>query len=65
MLSENFRFLSFVGDEKVAYIITFTYSLIIIIIIIIFIFIYFIQGIHSYVPETNHVPRGYTVAAAL
>ena len=23
------------------------------------------QGIHTYIPETNHVPRGYTVAAIL
>ena len=37
----------------------------IIIIIIIIIFISFIWIIHSYVPETNHVPRGYTVAATL
>ena len=33
--------------------------------IIIIIFISFIWIIHSYVPETNHVPRGYTVAATL
>ena len=41
------------------------FLVIIIIIIIIIIFISFIQGIHSYVPETNHVPRGYAVAATL
>ena len=35
------------------------------IIIIIFIFISFIYDIHLYVPETDHVPRGYTVAATL
>ena len=23
------------------------------------------QGIHTHTPETNHVPRGYTVAAIL
>jgi len=23
------------------------------------------QGIHTYIPETNHVPRGYIVAAVL
>ena len=23
------------------------------------------QGIHTYIPETNHVPRGYNVAAIL
>jgi hypothetical protein len=31
--------------------------IIIIIIIIIFIFISFKQGIYTYIPETNHVPR--------
>ena len=38
---------------------------VIIIIIIIIIFISFIYGIHSYVPESNHVPTGYTVAVTL
>ena len=35
------------------------------IIIIIIIIVFFIQGIHTHIPETNHVPRGYTVAAIL
>ena len=38
---------------------------IIIIIIIIIIIVSFMQGIHTRVPETNHVPRGYIVAAIL
>ena len=25
----------------------------------------FMQGIHTHIPETNHVPRGYIVAAIL
>ena len=37
----------------------------IIIIIIIIIIIYFIQGIYTYIPETNYVPREYSVAAIL
>jgi hypothetical protein len=40
-------------------------EIIIIIMIIIIISISFIHGIHSYVPQTNPVPRGYTVAATL
>jgi len=36
-----------------------------IIIIIIIITVSFMQGIHTYIPETNHVPRGYIVAAIL
>jgi hypothetical protein len=43
-------------------IITITTTTIIIIIIII---IYFMQGIHTSVPETNHVSRVYSVAAIL
>ena len=39
--------------------------IIIIIIIIIIIVISFIQGIYTYIPETNHVPREYRVAAIL
>jgi hypothetical protein len=36
-----------------------------IIIIIIFIIISFMQGIYTYIPETNNVPREYIVAAIL
>jgi hypothetical protein len=32
---------------------------------IIIIIISFMQGIHTHIPETNHVPRGYNVAAIL
>ena len=39
--------------------------IIIIIIIIIIIVISFIQGIYTYIPETNHVPREYSVSAIL
>jgi hypothetical protein len=38
---------------------------IIIIIIIIIITLSFIQSIHTHIPETNHVPRGYIVAVIL
>jgi len=38
---------------------------VIIIIIIIIIFISFMQGIYTYIPETNYVPREYSVAAIL
>ena len=38
---------------------------IIIIIIIIITIVSFIQGIHTHVPETNHVPRGHIFAAIL
>ena len=34
-------------------------------IIIIIIIISFMQGIYAYIPETNHVPREYSVAAIL
>jgi len=37
----------------------------IIIIIIIIIIISFMQGISTYIPETNYVPREYSVAAIL
>ena len=37
----------------------------IIIIIIIIIIVSFMQGSHTHIPETNHVPRGYIVAAIL
>ena len=39
--------------------------LFIIIIIIIIITISFMQGIYPYIPETNYVPMGYSVAAIL
>jgi hypothetical protein len=38
---------------------------IITIIIIIIIFSSFLQGIYTYIPETNYVPREYIVAAIL
>jgi len=44
--------------------VTFTVSHIIIIIIIIII-ISFMQGIYTCIPETNYVPREYSVAAIL
>jgi hypothetical protein len=34
-------------------------------IMIIIIFISFMQGIYTYIPETNHVPREYSIAATL
>ena len=37
----------------------------IIIIIIIIIIISFMQGIYTYIPETNYVPREYSIAAIL
>jgi len=37
----------------------------IIIIVIIIIIISFMQGIYTYIPETNYVPREYSVAAIL
>ena len=36
-----------------------------IIIIVIIIIITFMQGIYTYIPETNYVPRVYSVAAIL
>jgi hypothetical protein len=39
--------------------------IIIIIIIIIILGISFMQGIYTYIPETNHVPREHCVAAIL
>jgi len=39
--------------------------IIIIIIIIIIIFFFFMQGIYTYIPQTNYVPREYSVAAIL
>ena len=43
---------------------TFT-TLIVILIIIVIIIISFMQGIYTYIPETNHVPREYSVSAIL
>ena len=43
---------------------TSTFHMLIIIIIIIII-VSFMQGIHTHIPETNHVPRGYIVATIL
>ena len=40
-------------------------TIIIIIIIIMRIIVSFIQGSHTHIPETNHVPRGYVVTAIL
>jgi heme/copper-type cytochrome/quinol oxidase subunit 2 len=45
------------GNQQVIIIIT-----IIIIIIIIILGISFMQGIYTYIPETNHVPREHCVA---
>ena len=42
-----------------------SYSRVEIIIIIIIIIISFMQGIYTYIPETNHVPREYSVSAIL
>ena len=39
--------------------------LLVIIIIIIIIIISFMQGIYTYIPETNHVPREYSISAIL
>ena len=39
--------------------------IIILIIIIIIIIIFFMQGIYTYIPETNHAPREYSVSAVL
>ena len=39
--------------------------IIIIISIIIIIIVSFMQGSHTHIPETNHIPRGYIVAAIL
>jgi len=40
-------------------------KIIINIIIIIIVIVSFMQGIHTHIPETNHIPRGYIVAAIL
>jgi hypothetical protein len=37
--------------------------IIIIIVVVVVVVISFMQGIHTHIPETNHVPRGYIVAA--
>jgi hypothetical protein len=41
------------------------YIIVIIIIIIIILGISFMQGIYTYIPETNHVPREHRVATIL
>ena len=41
------------------------YISVIVIIIIIIIIISFVQGIYTYIPETNYVPREYSVATIL
>ena len=40
-------------------------AIISVIIIIIIIVVSFMQGIHTHILETNHVPRGYIIAAIL
>ena len=46
--------------------ITFVFIIIIIIIIVIIILgISFMQGIYTYIPETNHIPREHCVATIL
>ena len=42
-----------------------SYVVIFIIIIIIIIIVSLMHGIHTHIPQTNHVPRGYIVAAIL
>ena len=42
-----------------------TYELYTLVFIIIIIIVSFMQGIHTHIPETNHVPRGYIVAVIL
>jgi hypothetical protein len=49
--------------KKLSNIINVVVSLLKIIIIIIIIFSSFMQGIYTYIPETNRVPRQYIVAA--
>jgi len=53
------------GGQKMWIFLKCIISSIIIIIIINFIVISFIQGICTYIPETNYVPREYSVAAIL
>jgi len=43
----------------------FTSDVIIIIIIIVINIISFMQGIYTYIPETNYIPKEYSVAAIL
>jgi len=45
--------------------ITHWHNIIVIIIIFIIIIISFMQGIYTYIPETDYVPREYSVAAIL
>jgi len=46
-------------------IVVFVVVVVIIIIIIIIIIISFLQGIYTYIPETNYAPREYSFAAIL
>jgi hypothetical protein len=50
--------------EKQFYIVSFL-IIVIIIIIIIILSIFFVQGIYTYIPETNYVPREHCVATIL
>jgi hypothetical protein len=61
----NLKFVSwkFTNQQKEIIIIIIIISIIIIIIIIII--MSFMQGIYSYIPETNYVPREYSVAPIL
>ena len=38
---------------------------VLLLLLLLYIIVYFIQGSHTHIPETNHVPRGYTAAAIL
>jgi len=59
--------ISFMVTEmvKMMMMIIIIYIIIIIIIIIIILGISFMQGIYTYIPETNHVPREHRVATIL
>jgi hypothetical protein len=61
-VKHTFRSYVLAFDGKFALLIIF---FIIIIIIIIILGISFVQGIYTYIPETNHVPREHCVAAIL
>ena len=52
-------------DSTAPVITSITYAFTFHIIIIIIIIISFMQGIYTYIPETNHVPREYNVTAIL
>ena len=38
---------------------------VLLLLLLLYIIVYFIQGSHTHIPETNHVPRGYTVTDIL